>query len=461
MSTTLIRGAAAIMTGLAGADARTDATDIRIGGGRILEVGRLSPLPGETQVDASGCVVYPGWVNTHHHLFQSMLKGVPAGINSSLGDWLVQVTARYRGRFDGGALEVAATVGIAELLLSGCTTVADHHYLYYPDMPFDGARILFDVAERMGVRFVLCRGGMTRPQPGFEVDIPRELRPESADAMIADVESLVQRYHDPDPLATRRVVMAPTTPTYRVRPEDLREMARAARALGIRLHTHLSENLDYLRFFREVHDRTPIEFCDEHEWLGPDVWFAHLCHTGDDEIERMARTGTGIAHCPASNCRLGSGIAQAPKMAAAGMTVSLAVDGAASNESADMISEAHMAWMVHRAAKGLGRFEGGGDAVTAEQVIHWGTRGGADILGLDVGSIEPGRAADLAVYSLDEPRYMGLHDIGIGPVVGGGRPRLRCLMVGGKVVVRDDAIPGLDMAELAARSRAVLARVMQ
>ena len=146
MSTTLISGAAAIMTGLPGDAARTDATDIRIGGGRILEVGRLSPLPGEAQVDASGCVVYPGWVNTHHHLFQSMLKGVPAGINSSLGDWLVQVTARYRGKFDGEALEVAATVGIAELLLSGCTTVADHHYLYYPDMPFDGARILFDVA---------------------------------------------------------------------------------------------------------------------------------------------------------------------------------------------------------------------------------------------------------------------------------------------------------------------------
>ena len=141
-----------------------------------------------------------------------------------------------------------------------------------------------------------------------------------------------------------------------------------------------------------------------------------------------------------------------------GLSLSL---GAASNESADMISEAHTAWMVHRAAKGLGRFEGGGDAVTAEQVIHWGTRGGADILGLDSGSIEAGRAADLALYALDEPRYMGLHDIGIGPVISGGRPHLRCLMVGGKVVVRDDAIPGLDMAELAARSRKVLARVMR
>jgi cytosine/adenosine deaminase-related metal-dependent hydrolase len=461
MPSTLIRGARAIMTGLDGELARTSATDIRIDRGRIAEVGRLAPLPGEAIIDASGCVVYPGWVNTHHHLFQTMLKGVPGGINCSLAEWLVQVTARYRHKVDAQALEVAATVGIVELLLSGCTTIADHHYLYYPGIPYDGARILFDVADRLGVRFVLCRGGMTRPQPGFEVDIPLELQPESAEHIIDDVAGLVQRYHDPDPLSMRRVVMAPTTPTYRVRPEELREMARAARRLGIRLHTHLSENLDYLRYFREAHDRSPVEFCADHEWIGPDVWFAHLCHTTDAEIELMARNGTGIAHCPASNCRLGSGIAPAPKMAEAGMPVSLAVDGAASNESADMLSEAHTAWLVHRAAKGIGRFEGGGDAVSAERVIHWGTRGGADILGLHTGAIEPGRAADLALYSLDEPRYMGLHDPGIGPVVGAGRPHLRCLLVGGRVVVRDDRVPGVDLAELAARSHEVVRRMMQ
>jgi cytosine/adenosine deaminase-related metal-dependent hydrolase len=459
-TSTLIRGADAIMTGLAGEAARSSATDIRIDGGRITEVGRLQALPGEDIIDAAGCVVYPGWVNTHHHLFQSMLKGVPAGINVSLAEWLAEVPARYRHKIDAEALETAAQVGIAELLLSGCTTVADHHYLYYPDIPFDGARILFDVAEELGVRFVLCRGGMTKPQPGFDTDIPFELRPESADSIIAHVGDLVQRYHDPDRFSMRRVVMAPTTPTYRVRPAELVEMARAARRMGIKLHTHLSENMDYIRYFRDVHNMSPVEFCGEHEWLGPDVWFAHLCHTSDAEIELMARTGTGIAHCPASNCRLGSGIAQAPKMAAAGMPVSLAVDGAASNESADMMSETHMAWLVHRAAKGLGRFEGGGDAVTAEQVIQWGSSGGAGILGFNTGAIEAGRAADIAIYKLDEPRYMGLHDPAIGPVVGGGRPHLSRLLVGGRTVVRDDAIPGLDMAALAARSRAVIKRIM-
>ncbi len=461
MTSTLIRGAHTIMTGLSGDAARSNASDIRIKAGRITAIGHLTPVKDESIIDASDCVVYPGWVNTHHHLFQSMLKGIPAGINASLAEWLVEVPARYRHKVDAEALETAAQVGIAELLLSGCTTIADHHYLYYPDIPFDGARILFDVAEELGVRFALCRGGMTKSQPGFEDNTPPELRPESVEAIITDVERLVRHYHDPDPFSMRRVVMAPTTPTYRVRPDDLREMARAARRMGIKLHTHLSENLDYIRYFREVHNLSPVEFCGEHEWLGPDVWFAHLCHTSDAEIELMAKTGTGIAHCPASNCRLGSGIAQAPKMAAAGMPVSLAVDGAASNESADMMSEAHTAWLVHRAAKGLGRFEGGADAVTAEDVIHWGTHGGARILGINTGAIEVGRAADIAVYALDQPRYMGLHDPAIGPVVGGGRPYLRALIAAGRVVVRDDAIPGLDMAALAARSRAVIKRMLQ
>lgn len=457
----LVQGATAVMTGLPGARARAGAADIRIRDGRIHELGRLDPYPGERVLDASDCVVYPGWVNTHHHLFQSVLKGVPAGINVPLAQWLVEVTGRYRHRIDAEALEVAATIGLAELLLSGCTTVADHHYLYYPGIGHDGAQILFSVADRLGVRFALCRGGMTRPQPGFEHDTPPELRPESVDDIIGDVERLVARFHDPAPHSMRRVVMAPTTPTYRVRPEELTMMARAARAMGLRLHTHLSENQDYLRYFRETHDRSPVEFCADREWIGPDVWFAHLCHVSEAEIALMARAGTGIAHCPASNARLGSGIAPAPAMAAAGMPVSLAVDGAASNEAADMISEAHLAWLVHRAARGVDRFDGGADAVSAEDVIGWGTAGGARVLGLDTGAIEAGRAADLALYVLDDPRYLGLHDPAIGPVVGGGRPHLRAVLVGGREVVREGAIPGLDLAELGSRARAVVGRMIQ
>lgn len=230
-------------------------------------------------------------------------------------------------------------------------------------------------------------------------------------------------------------------------------MAQAARRLGVRLHAHLSETADYVVFCREKFGRKPVEFVAEHDWLGPDVWFAHMVHTSESEIRMMAETGTGTAHCPGSNCRLGSGIAPAPELARAGAPVSLGVDGSASNEAADSISEAHTCWYTHRAVKGAA-------SVTVEDVIHWGTRGGARVLGIDnVGTLEVGRAADLAVYDLGDPRYAGLHDLAIGPVACGGRPRLRLATVQGRVVVEDDAIPGLDLPRLLARAREAVRRL--
>lgn len=462
MTATLIRGADAVMTGLAGPEARAGAVDIRIREGVIAELGRLEKQPGEAVVDASGCVIYPAWVNTHHHLAQTLMKGTPEGLNTALREWLREVPSRYRRFVDEDTFRVAARLGMIELMLSGCATIADHNYIYYPGMPFDSGAILFEEAERLGVRFVLCRGGMTRAQPGCENDTPRYLWPESTDAIIADVERLVARFHDPSPRAHRRVVMAPTTPAHRVHPEELVEMARAARRLGIRLHTHLSENIDYLTYFREQHRQSPVEFCADHEWLGADVWFAHLCHVTDAEIKLMADTGTGIAHCPGSNARLGSGIAPAPKMRAAGMPVSLAVDGAASNEPGDMLSEAHAAWYVHRAAKGAnGAVDGGADALTAEDVIHWGTAGGGQVLGLDVGVIAPGQPADLAIYSLDDPRCFGVHDVATAPVTVGAAGTLRRLLCAGRTLVADGAIPGIDFAALRADARAAVQRLGQ
>jgi cytosine/adenosine deaminase-related metal-dependent hydrolase len=256
--------------------------------------------------------------------------------------------------------------------------------------------------------------------------------------------------------------MAPTTPAHRVHASELVAMARAARRLGIRLHTHLSENIDYLTYFREQHDRSPVEFCAEHEWLGPDVWFAHLCHVTDAEIRMMADTGTGIAHCPGSNCRLGSGVAPAPQMQAAGMPVSLAVDGAASNETGDMLSEAHLAWYVHRAAKGATGVENGGaDAVTFEDVVHWGTAGGGSVLGLDVGVLAPGKPADIAIYALDDPRCFGIHDAAVAPVALGPIVRLTRLLCGGRTLVADGTIPGIDLAELRTGSREAVQRLRQ
>jgi cytosine/adenosine deaminase-related metal-dependent hydrolase len=463
----LVRNASAILTGLSGAAARHAGPDIRIVDGRIAAIGALQLLPGERVLDATDCVVYPAWVNTHHHLFQSLLKGIPAGIDQSLGAWLGAVPYRYRGLFDEQSFRLAARIGLVELARSGCATVADHHYLYMPGMAFDSAEVLFEEAERLGLRFVLCRGGATQAR---QAEGKAVAGPETLEQYLNDVERLVRRYHDPAADAWRRVVMAPTSPPYSMPAEHLRETARVARRLGIRLHSHLSETVEYQNEVQQRHGMSPVAFCAEQEWLGPDVWFAHLVKLDAEEIQMLGASGTGIAHCPQSNGRLGSGIADVVAMEAAGMQVSIGVDGAASNEACDMISETHAAWLMQRAKAGErsrpryagGDEEGGAHAATVEDVVRWGTAGGAKVLGLDaVGSLQLGMAADLAIYRLDQPRYFGLHDPAIGPVVGGGRPTLRAMLVGGRLTVDNDQLPDLDLAELGAQARDAVRRLQQ
>lgn len=465
----LIRNAAAILTGMAGNDARHAGPDLRVRHGLVHAIGALAPEPGERVIDATDCAVYPAWVNTHHHLFQSLLKGDPAGIGLSLTPWLGATPYRFRAAFDEATFRLAARIGLIELLRSGCGTVADHNYLYYPGMPFDTSAILFDEAERLGMRFVLCRGGATRTRQ-LESELPQALRPETLDRFLADCERLVARYHQPGANAMRRVVMAPTTPLYSMAPDELRTAARTARRLGIRLHSHLSETVEYQNAARAMHGTSPVAFCGEHEWLGPDVWFAHLVKLSAEEIRELGATGTGIAHCPQSNGRLGSGIADIPALEAAGVPVSLGVDGAASNEAADMISETHACWLLQRARRGQlalatahgGTFEGGADAASIEDVVRWGTAGGAAVLGLGaIGTLRPGMAADLAVYRLDDPRCFGLHDPAIAPVASGGRPALRALLVGGRVVVEHDTVPGLDLDALGTAARAAVRRLRE
>lgn len=446
----LIRNSLGIMTGLPGEQARAAGPDLRITSqGRIGAIGKLEAEAGERVVDATDCVIYPGWVNTHHHLAQTVLGGIPDGMNLPLMGWLSAVAYRYRRHFDRDLLSLAAELGLAQLLLSGCTTVADQHNLYWPDMDHDPAEVLFGAAERFNMRFVLCRGGATVRSAYDSDPAPAE----TADGIVADVERLVRTHHDPGPESMRRVVMAPSTPTFSVVPQELKPLARAARSLGVRLHTHLSETADYVAFCRAKLDLEPVQFAAEHEWLGEDVWFAHMVHLSPAEIRMVADTRTGIAHCPGSNARLGSGIAPAPELAAAGAPVSLGVDGSACNEPGDSISEAHTCWYTHRAVRGA-------SALSVEDVIHWGTRGGARVLGIDnIGAIEVGRAADLAVYDLAELRYAGLHDPLIGPVACAGAPKLRLATVQGRVVVENGEIPGLDLQRLLARSREAVERL--
>lgn len=238
--------------------------------------------------------------------------------------------------------------------------------------------------------------------------------------------------------------------------------------MGIRLHSHLSETVAYQDSIHGKHHTTPVRFVAEHEWLGPDVWYAHLVKLDPEEIALLGSTRTGIAHCPQSNGRLGSGIAPITALQAAGVPISIGVDSAASNEAADMISEVHAAWLMQRAAGGDrlqpvhrgGTGEGTRVSVTAEDVVAWGTSGGATVLGLGaVGTLAPGMAADLAIYDLDDPRYFGLHDVALGPVASGGHPKLKALFVGGEQVVHNDVPRGVDLAELKAEARQAVRRL--
>jgi 8-oxoguanine deaminase len=465
MNDLLIRNAAAILTGEHGDAARARGPDIRVRAGKIEAIGTLAPEPGEATIDATDCVVYPAWVNTHHHLFQSLLKGEPQGLNATLTPWLAATPYRFRAGFDAQRFRLAARIGLVELALSGCGTVADHNYLYYPGMPFDGSAILFDEAEALGLRFVLCRGGATRVRQ-LETELPKALRPETLDGYLADLERLASAFHDPAPDAWRRVVAAPTTPLFSMHAGELRETARTARALGLRLHSHLSETVHYQDAAHEQHATSPIRFAEDVGFLGPDVWFAHLVKLDADEIALLGETGTGIAHCPQSNGRLGSGIAPVRALEDAGVAVSIGVDGAGSNEAADMISEVHAAWLMQRARGGEaaravhrgGAGEVGAEAASVEDVVRWGTAGGARVLGLDaIGRLAPGMAADIAIYALDhDPRHFGLHDVAIAPVASGGRAHLRALLVGGQRVVEHGAIPKLDLAALASQARAAV-----
>jgi cytosine/adenosine deaminase-related metal-dependent hydrolase len=451
MTALLIENATGIFTGQAGAAMRVVGS-IRVRDGVITAIGALQAEPDEQILDARGCVVYPGLISTHHHLFQSVMKGVKAGLDQTLAGWLRSVPYRLWSKIDEEALAVAARIGLAEMLLSGTTTIADHHYLFSDSYRFDPAQVIFEVARTLGIRLVLCRGGATISRR-FDNDDFVPMPTETLDHMLKSVEACARRFHDPAPGSLSQVVLAPTTPTWSIAPGELKEAIAAARRMKLRLHSHLSESPEYVEFCLSVHGKRPVEWLADHDWLGPDVWFAHLIHLDPNEIRILASTGTGMAHCPQSNCRIGSGIAPADALSRLGGAVSLGVDGAASNESADMISEMHSAWHTHRAVKGP-------TSVSVEDVVHWATAGGARVLGMPhVGTLAPGQQADIAIFNLDEPRHFGMHDPMIAPVTCGGSAKLRYLLIGGRIVVEDGAIPGLDLQKLKSDATRIVTRL--
>lgn len=421
---------------------------IRIAGGRIVDMGALSPGINEEVLDAAGCVVTPGLINTHHHLFQSVLKGI--AFDASLDTWLGLVPYRYWPHIDEQTLRISARIGLVELLLSGTTTVCDHHYVFSERYDYDPATVLFEEAQALGVRFTLARGGMAHGRD-FGGDVP-PAPVETVQSFIDGVAATASRWHDAGEMAMTRVASAPTTPNFNFSPEALPEIAAEARRQGLRLHAHLSENTNYAaQTLRDFGER-PVPWLARHDWLGDDVWFAHLVDLTFDEVAQLAESGTAMAHCPQANARLGSGIAPAPTLHAAGGVVSLAVDGAAANEAADMGAALYSAFLMHRAVGGVG-------ATDPATVLHWASMGGARALGLPgTGALRVGMAADIALFDLAEPRCFGLHDPAVAPVVTGAAS-IRHSLVAGNFVVRNGAVGGLDLGGLAEDARRVTARL--
>lgn len=410
-----------------------DRTRIRsVAPGRYVSTGEAVNI-----VDGSGCVLTPGLVNTHHHLYQWATRGY--AVDATLFEWL---TALYPvwGNINERVVGQAAAAGIGHLALSGCTTVMDHHYVF----PRDGGDVLgaeISAAGDVGVRFFATRGSMDLGRS--DGGLPPDHVVESIDEILRATAAAIDAHHDPSPEALVRVGVAPCSP-FSVTTDLLREAAGLARDRGVRLHTHLAETLDEDDFCRDRFGQSPIDYMESIGWLGDDVWFAHGIHFDDNAIQTLARTGTGVAHCPSSNARLGAGVCRTRDLLDAGAPVGLGVDGAASNEATSLLEEARHALLFARAL-------GGPAALGVRQALEAATIGGARLLGWadQIGSIEPGKQADLCLWRMNTLAHAGIADPVAGLVLG-APPPLDLALVAGRPIVRDGHLTRVDETALAA-----------
>ncbi|TMD81275.1 MAG: 8-oxoguanine deaminase [Chloroflexi bacterium] len=394
--------------------------------GVITWVGRGRPPAGERPdvVDGRGLVALPGLINTHHHLYQTLTR-VHAQ-EGGLFDWLRELYPIW-SRIDAEWERSAAEVGLAELALSGCSTTTDHHYVF----PAGITGLLeaeIEVAAGLGLRFHPCRGSMDLGQS--RGGLPPDSVVEDVDRILSATDDAIQRFHDPAPGSMLRIAVGPCSP-FSVSEPLMRESVALARRRKVRLHTHIAETLDEEEFCRQTFDRRPLELLEDLDFLGPDVWLAHCVHLAPADISRMASTRTAVAWCPTSNMRLGSGFAPARELIEAGVAVGLAVDGSASNDSGNLLAETRQALLTTRARKGPA-------AMTARQALRVATRGGAACLGRDdIGSLEVGKRADIALFAVDDLAHRGAESDPVAALVFCNSGPVKHLFVEGKPVVRD------------------------
>ena len=412
--------------------------------GWIADIGPRLQDTADTVIDGSHLWCYPGLVNTHHHLYQVFSRNLPQVQNLELFDWLTALYEIWKG-LNRDVVRLSSLTGMGELLKHGCTTCFDHHYVF-PAGAGDLLGAQFAAAEELGVRMFASRGSMdlSRKDGG----LPPDSVVQAVDEILRDSARVIEVYHDPRPGSMHQVALAPCSP-FSVSPELLRQSAVLARQYGVRLHTHLCETRDEERWTLENHGVRPLEYMSSLGWTGPDVWYAHGIHFNDEELRELARTGTGVAHCPISNMKLSSGVARVPEMLALGVPVGLAVDGSASNDGSSLMEELRMCYLLHR-------LHASGAAPSGYQVLKLATRGSARLLGReDIGSLEVGKCAD---FFLVDSRRLELTGAEYSPADAlatvGLRGPVDWTVVNGRVVVREGRLVSVDEERVAEEARA-------
>lgn len=415
----------------------------------VLAAGQQPARPCDQLFDARDHVVLPGLINTHHHFYQTLTRAWGPVVNQPLFPWLKTLYPVW-ARLTPDGLALASKVAMAELLLSGCTTAADHHYLFPRGME-ESIDIQVETVRELGMRAMLTRGSMSLGED--EGGLPPRHTVQGQQQILDDSLRLVRQYHQRGAGAQIQIALAPCSP-FSVTEEIMVESAKLAAELDVRLHTHLAETLDEEAFCLERFGLRTVDYLDKVGWLGERTWLAHGIHFNPDEIARLGAAGTGVCHCPVSNMRLASGICPTLDLEAAGAPVGLGVDGSASNDASNLMQEARQALYLQRLRYGAER-------ITPRKVLEWATRGSARLLGRgDLGELLPGKQADLALFKLDDLRFSGSHDP-VAALILCGAERADRVMVGGKWRVVDGAIEGLDIEQLIARHKVAAAALVR
>ncbi len=440
MATLLLKNARLVVT-VDDADARYEDGAVLIEDNVIRAVGPTASLPATADqvIDARDTILLPGLVNTHHHFYQTLTRAIPAAQDATLFEWL-RVLYPIWANLTPEAVYVSTKLAMAELLLSGCTTSSDHHYIWPNGSRLDDQ---IEAAGEMGLRFHAARGSMSVGESGG--GLPPDRVVEDEDAILRDSRRLIEEYHDAGRYSMLRVALAPCSP-FSVSPDLMRQSAELARSYGVTLHTHLAETRDEDAYCRQTFARSPVELAEELGWVGADVWHAHAVHPASDEVALLGATRTGVAHCPTSNMRLASGIAPVPAMLRAGVRVGLGVDGSASNDGSHLLAEARQALLLQRVT-------GNPAALTVRETVRLATRGGAETLGRDdIGYLAPGMAADLIGYRLDTVGLAGgaVHDP-LGALLLCQPRDVDVSIVNGRVRVRGGQLLDVDLSPLIER----------